>query len=101
MGMLMSIPYPDAVGKVRKILLFEATFHDSASGCTKLTLAQSVLCIFIFSVPLGLSNSPLCLPLKLTGKDSTEALTSALIASLFSTLIWPYSSTLRIGGCIG
>src|SRR5437762_1508468 len=38
MGMLMRIPYPDSVGKVRKILLFEATFHDSASGCTKLTL---------------------------------------------------------------
>ena len=38
----MSIQYPDSVGKVRKILLFEATFHDSASGCTKLTLAYIV-----------------------------------------------------------
>ncbi len=33
----MSIPHPDAVGKVRTILLFEAVFHDSASDCTKLT----------------------------------------------------------------
>src|SRR5258708_39524477 len=62
---------------------------------------MKTLCIFIFSVPLGLSNSPLCLPLKLTAKDSTEALTNALIASLFSTLIWPHSSTLYVAGCIG
>ena len=34
----MSIPYPDSVGKVRKILWFETVFHDSASDCTKLTL---------------------------------------------------------------
>jgi len=36
----MSIQHPDSVGKVRKILLFEAVFHDSASDCTKLTLAD-------------------------------------------------------------
>src|SRR6266487_634215 len=34
----MSIPHPDSVGKVQKILLFETVFHDSASDCTKLTL---------------------------------------------------------------
>lgn len=37
-GIFMSIPHPDSVGKVRKILLFEAIFHASASACTKLML---------------------------------------------------------------
>ncbi len=36
----MSIPHPDSVGKVQKILLFETVFHDSASDCTKLTLGH-------------------------------------------------------------
>src|SRR5260370_40637099 len=40
MGIFMSIPHPDSVGKVRKILRFETVFHDSASDCTKLTLAS-------------------------------------------------------------
>ena len=40
MGIFMSIQHPHSVGKVRKILLFEAVFHDSVSDCTKLTLAD-------------------------------------------------------------
>ena len=39
----MSILYPYSVGKVRKIFRFEAVFHDLASACTKLTLAEAVL----------------------------------------------------------
>src|SRR6266851_6388219 len=38
MRIFMSIPHPDSVGKVRKILLFWTVFHASASDCTKLTL---------------------------------------------------------------
>src|SRR6266567_9141360 len=38
MGIFMSIPHMDSVGKVQKILLFETVFHDSASDCTTLTL---------------------------------------------------------------
>jgi len=43
MGIVMSRQHPDSVGKVRKILLFEAVFHDSASDCTKLTLEPALL----------------------------------------------------------
>ncbi len=39
----MSIPHPDSVGKVRKILLFWTVFHASASDCTKLTLEDEVV----------------------------------------------------------
>jgi hypothetical protein len=35
----MSIHVPVSVGKVQKIFTFYAAFHDSASDCTKLTLA--------------------------------------------------------------
>ncbi len=38
----MSIQHLDSVGKVRKILLFETDFHDSASDCTKLTLDKEM-----------------------------------------------------------
>src|SRR5437763_71118 len=41
----MSIPHLDSVGKVRTILLFEAVFHDSASDCTKLTLALRLVVV--------------------------------------------------------
>src|SRR6266571_9213432 len=44
MGIFMSIQHPDSVGKVRKILRFETGFHDSASDCTKLTLAAIQTC---------------------------------------------------------
>src|SRR6266568_4825632 len=43
MGIFMSIPHLDSVGKVQKILLFETVFHDSASDCTTLTLAYRIL----------------------------------------------------------
>src|SRR5260221_1269750 len=42
MGIFMSIPHPDSVGKGRKILRFETVFHDSASDCTKLTLGLGI-----------------------------------------------------------
>ena len=38
----MSIQYLYSIGKVHKILRFETVFHDSASDCTKLTLALTI-----------------------------------------------------------
>jgi hypothetical protein len=49
----MSILHPDSIGKVRKILRFEAVFHDSASDCTKLTLAQVKLTFLVIKVESG------------------------------------------------
>ena len=49
MRIFMSIQHPDSVGKVRKILLFETGFHDSASDCTKLTLAPEIKILKIAS----------------------------------------------------
>ena len=44
----MSIQDPYSVGKVRKILLFETIFHDSASDCTKLRLESDHLPDYVF-----------------------------------------------------
>src|SRR5260370_14541633 len=84
MGIFMSIQHPDSVGKVRKILLFEAVFHDSASACTKLTLR---LISLVFQQAVALSAVFFTKSPDLANKVLTDVLSSAIpVLSTICTL---------------